>query len=156
MITHPIHPISIKCWADFLEETKRIFVWLLHRCLGGAEVDHTSECMSRHFSNKTALKADEPQPMPLAFLWLSRRRTFYNSLVFPYQVLLRSTLFNTLHTGLVLTTCQQIRWWLLLSFQLLLTTLSLVEISPKTETLHTMETVRAIPCESSKAGEFHW
>ena len=58
-------------------------------------------------------------PEVLAFWWPSRRRTFYSRWFFSYQVLLQSTLFsalNTLHTGLVLTTCQQIRYWFLLSF----------------------------------------
>ena len=60
-------------------------------------------------------------PEVLAFWWPSRRRTFYSRWFFSYQVLLQSTLFsalNTLHTGLVLTTCQQIRYWFLLSFSL--------------------------------------
>ena len=131
MVTHPIQPISIKCWTDFLKKLKEfLFDFFIDVSAGQKLVIHQSACLDIS-ATKLLWKLMSRSPMPLAFLWLSRRHTFYKSLVFPYQVLLRSTLFNTLHMGLVLTTCQQIRWWLLLSFQFLLTTLSLVKILPR-------------------------
>ena len=103
---------------------KMIFLfWLLYRFLG-AEADH--QWLPKHQNAFLDISATillwmlwSRSPEVLAFWWPSRRRTFYSRWFFSYQVLLQSTLFsalNTLHTGLVLTTCQQIRQWFLLSF----------------------------------------